>query len=72
MQVNDTFKKLSLTASWNDGFYSNVYNWISGSAMVQFNASHMLMFVAGGNAGQTTSSSLGHAFFFRTTGRCTT
>ncbi len=53
IQVSDTFKKLSLTASWNDGFYSNVYNWISGSAMYQFNASNMLMFVGAGNAGHT-------------------
>ena len=53
IQVSDTFKKLSLTASWNDGFYSNVYNWISGSAMYQFTASHSLMFAAAGNAGHT-------------------
>jgi hypothetical protein len=53
IQVSDTFKKLSLTASWNDGFYSNVYNWISGSAMWQFNASNMVMFVGAGNVGQT-------------------
>jgi hypothetical protein len=57
VQVSDTYKKLSLTASWNDGFYSNVYNWISGSAMWQFNASNMLMFVGAGNVGQTTFTS---------------
>ena len=34
IQLSDTFKKLSLTFSWNDGFYSNVYNWLSGSAML--------------------------------------
>jgi len=55
IQVNETYKKLTLAASWNDGFYSNVYNWISGSAMWQFNASHMVMFVGAGNVGQTTS-----------------
>jgi putative OmpL-like beta-barrel porin-2 len=53
IQVSDTFKKLSLTASWNDGFYSNVYNWISGSAAYAFNGSNTLSFVAAGNAGQT-------------------
>jgi hypothetical protein len=62
IQVSDTYKKLSLSASWNDGFYSNVYNWISGSAAYQFNASNMLMFVAGGNAGQTTSTSAATPF----------
>src|SRR5207244_10841813 len=30
VQISDTFKKLSLTFSWNDGFYSNVYNWLWG------------------------------------------
>ncbi len=56
VQVSDTFKKLSLTVSWNDGFYSNVYNWITGSAMYQFNAANSLMFVGGGNAGQTRAT----------------
>jgi len=42
IQVSDTYKKLSLTASWNDGFYSNVYNWISGSAAYAFNSSNTL------------------------------
>src|SRR5207245_8002188 len=51
--VSDTFKKLSLTASWNDGFYSNVYNWISGSAAYAFNSSNTLSFVAAGNVGTT-------------------
>ena len=62
IQVSDTFKKLSLTASWNDGFYSNVYNWISGSAAYAFNSSNTLSFVAAGNAGQTTSTGLATPF----------
>ncbi len=53
IQVSDTFKKLSLTASWNDGYYSNVYNWISGAAAYAFNSSNTLSFVAAGNAGTT-------------------
>lgn len=56
VQVSDTFKKLSLTASWNDGFYSNVYNWISGSASYAINSSNSLAFVGGGNVGTTTST----------------
>jgi Putative beta-barrel porin-2, OmpL-like. bbp2 len=56
LQVSDTFKKLSLTASWNDGFYSNVYNWISGTASYAFNSSNTLAFVGGGNVGTTTST----------------
>ena len=57
IQVSDTFKKLSLSFTWNDGFYSNVYNWIWGNAAYAFNSSNTLSFVAGGNAGQTTSTS---------------
>jgi hypothetical protein len=63
IQVSDTFKKLSLTVSWNDGFYSNVYNWISGSAAYAFNSSNTLTFVGMGNAGQTTTSSIATPFF---------
>jgi hypothetical protein len=62
IQVSDTFKKLSLTVSWNDGFYSNVYNWISGNASYAFNSSNTLSFVGMGNAGQTTSSSAATPF----------
>jgi hypothetical protein len=62
IQVSDTFKKLSLTVSWNDGFYSNVYNWISGSAAYAFNSSNTLTFVGMGNAGQTTTSSIATPF----------
>lgn len=62
IQVSDTFKKLSLTASWNDGFYSNVYNWITGTASYAFNSSNTLAFVGGGNVGQTTSASVATPF----------
>ena len=56
VQVSDTFKKLSLTVSWNDGFYSNVYNWITGTASYAFNSSNTLAFVGGGNVGQTAAT----------------
>jgi hypothetical protein len=56
VQVSDTFKKLSLTVSWNDGFYSNVYNWITGTASYAFNSSNTLAFVGGGNAGHTAAT----------------
>jgi hypothetical protein len=62
IQVSDTFKKLSLTVSWNDGFYSNVYNWISGTAAYAFNSSNTLAFVGMGNAGRTTSTSVATPF----------
>ena len=52
IQVNQTMGKFTASASWNDGFYSNRYSWVSGSLMYQ-NGAHMIMFVGGGNLGQT-------------------
>ena len=46
IQLDDTYKKLSLSLSWNDGFYSNRYTWLWGAATYA-----NLAFVAGGNAG---------------------
>ena len=62
IQLSDTFKKLTLSVTWNDGFYSNVYNWLWGTASYAFNSSNTLSFVGGGNAGQTTSTSLATPF----------
>jgi hypothetical protein len=49
IQINDTYKKLTLAFSWNDGFYSNHYNWLTGSAAWAFNSSNTLSFVGGGH-----------------------
>ena len=49
-------KHLSLAASWNDGFYSNVYNWISGS-LTATAGHHALAFVAAANVGTTEHTS---------------
>jgi hypothetical protein len=51
IQINDTYKKLSVSFSWNDGFYSSRYTSLSGSLAWAFNASNTLSFVASGNAG---------------------
>lgn len=51
IQLDDTYKKLSLSLSWNDGFYSNRYTWLFGSATYAFSSANSLAFVAGGNAG---------------------
>lgn len=51
IQLNDTYKKWTLALSWNDGFYSNRYTWLTGSATYAFNAANSLAFVGGGNAG---------------------
>jgi len=52
IQINQTMGKFTASASWNDGFYSNRYSWITGS-LAYTNGPHALSFVAGGNLGQT-------------------
>jgi hypothetical protein len=51
IQLNDTYKKLTVAFSWNDGFYSNRYSWLSGSLAYAINASNTVSFVGMGNAG---------------------
>lgn len=52
IQVNQTMGKFTASVSWNDGFYSNRYTWLSG-ALAYANGPHSISFVAGGNLGQT-------------------
>jgi hypothetical protein len=52
IQVNQTMGKFTASLSWNDGFYSNRYSWLSG-ALAYANGPHAVSFVAGGNLGQT-------------------
>ncbi len=51
VQLSDSYKKLSVSFSWNDGFFSNRYTSLSGSLALAINASNTLSFVASGNAG---------------------
>jgi hypothetical protein len=53
VQVNQTMGKFTASLSWNDGFYSNRYSWLTGS-LTYVSGPHSLAFVGGGNAGQTT------------------
>jgi Putative beta-barrel porin-2, OmpL-like. bbp2 len=52
IQVNQTMGKFTASASWNDGFYSNRYTWVSG-ALAYASGPHAISFVAGGNLGRT-------------------
>ena len=52
MQLNQTMGKVTASFSWNDGFYSSRYSWLSGS-LAYSNGTHALAFVGAGNAGQT-------------------
>ncbi|HXZ68636.1 MAG TPA: outer membrane beta-barrel protein [Alphaproteobacteria bacterium] len=58
VQGNYTSGPLTISLSWNDGFYSNHYNWVSGLASYAFNGgSDTLAFVGGGNLGRSGTSS---------------
>ena len=53
IQVNQTMGKyLSAAISWNDGYYSNRYSWLSGSATLT-KGPHSLVYDGMGNLGQT-------------------
>jgi hypothetical protein len=53
IQVNQTIGKyLSAAFSWNDGYYSNRYSWLSGSATLT-KGPHTLVYDGMGNLGQT-------------------
>ena len=51
IQLNDTYKKLSVSFAYTDGYFSNRYTSLSGSLAWAFNASNTLTFVGSGNAG---------------------
>ena len=52
IQVNQTMGKVTASVSWNDGFYSSRYTWLSGSLAYK-TGPNALSFVAGGNLGKT-------------------
>ena len=57
VQANYTAGPVALSVSWNDGFYSNRFNWLSGSAATwTINSSNTLAVVISGNLGTTDYS----------------
>ncbi len=57
IQVNQTIGKITASLSWNDGYYSNRYSWLTG-LLSYTSGSHSLVFSAGGNVGQTSFQTL--------------
>jgi hypothetical protein len=57
IQVNQTLGKFTASMSWNDGYYSNRYSWLSGS-LTYTNGPHSLAFAGMGNFGQTAFQTL--------------
>src|SRR6266481_4338683 len=63
VQVNYTLGPLALSSSWNDGFYSNRYTWLWGSAAYTLDKENTFSFVAGGNYSHTTKATLATPLF---------
>jgi hypothetical protein len=57
VQLNQTIGKFTASISWNDGYYSNRYSWISGS-LTYAKGPHSLSFIGMGNLGQTVRQTL--------------
>jgi hypothetical protein len=53
VQANLVTGPVTWNLSWNDGFYSDRYNWASGAATWAINSANTLEFIAGGNLGTT-------------------
>jgi hypothetical protein len=57
VQINQGFGKFTASLSWNDGYYSNRYSWLSGS-LTYANGPHSISFIGMGNLGQTEFQTL--------------
>ena len=58
IQLDATAGPITASFSWNDGFYSNRYSWLTGSFTYAFNKENTLTFAGGGNLGQTAFRTL--------------
>jgi hypothetical protein len=57
IQLNQTLGKFSASLSWNDGYYSNRYSWLTG-LLTYTNGPHSIAFSAMGNLSQTAYQTL--------------
>jgi len=57
VQLNYSLGPLSASLSWNNGFYSNSYTWLTGSLTYTFNAANSVTAVGGQNLGFDAHSS---------------
>jgi putative OmpL-like beta-barrel porin-2 len=63
VQLNYMADPFTFAFSWNDGFYSNRYTWLWGSAAYALNKENTISVVAGGNTAHTTKSTLATPLF---------
>ncbi|MBV8208430.1 MAG: porin [Burkholderiaceae bacterium] len=57
VQANYTKGPLALSLAWSDGFFSNRYSWLTGSATYTIDSSNSITFDAGGSINTETVSS---------------
>ncbi|MFI5157405.1 MAG: outer membrane beta-barrel protein [Sphingobacteriales bacterium] len=57
VQANYTAGKVAFALSYNDGFYSNKYNWLSGSVTYAADSNNTLALIAVGSLSRTSISS---------------
>jgi hypothetical protein len=55
-QANYTIGPAALSLSWNDGFYSGKYTWLSGSIAYTIAPGHTVSFVGAANLGESSRS----------------
>jgi hypothetical protein len=56
VQANYSSGPVSVSVSVNDGYYSNRFNWVSGSVAWAIDSANTLTFIGGGNLGRTPAS----------------
>jgi hypothetical protein len=62
-QLNYTMEPVTFAFSWNDGFYSNRFTWLSGSATYTLDSSNSFVLAAGGNYAHTTKATVATPLF---------
>ena len=62
-QLNYTQGPVAFAFSWNDGFYSDRFTWLSGSATYTLDSANSFVLAAGGNYAHTTKSTLATPLF---------
>jgi hypothetical protein len=56
VQANYTLGPVTGSISWNNGFYSDSYTWLTGELSWAINSANTLAFVGGGNVGYSSFS----------------
>jgi hypothetical protein len=56
IQANYTAGPVAFSLSWNDGFFSSNFDWLTGLATYTINSSNSISFAAGGNFGSSRTN----------------